>query len=130
MQLLERAEAIADRPALELRLRMMQTVALVTLHGAGSPGVDLAYQQARAVSAEIDDATLLGPVLYGLWNFAFNRGRMSDAAELSDELHGLARRIPDPVLEMQAHGTTGYTHVSGRPTGHRVASPRAVPRAL
>ena len=68
------------------------------------------------MSAEIDDATLLGPVLYGLWNFAFNRGRMSDAAELSDELHGLARRHPDPVLEMQAHGTTGYTHVlAGRP---------------
>jgi tetratricopeptide (TPR) repeat protein len=116
LQLLERAGVIDDRPALELRLRMMQTVALVTLHGAGSPGVDQAYLHARAVSAEIDDATLLGPVLYGLWNFAFNRGRMSDAADLSEELHGLARRNPDPVLEMQAHGTTGYTHVlAGRP---------------
>ncbi len=116
LQLLEGAEAIADRPALELRLRMMQTVALVMLHGAGSPGVDLAYRHARAVSAQIEDATLLGPVLYGLWNFAFNRGQMSDAAELSEELHGLARRNPDPVLEMQAHGTTGNTHVlAGRP---------------
>ena len=116
LQLLDQTQAIADRPTLELRLRMMQTVALVTLHGAGSPGVDLAYRQARAVSAEIDDATLLGPVLYGLWNFAFGRGQMSDAAELSDELHGLARRHSDPVLEMQAHGTTGYNHVlAGRP---------------
>jgi AAA ATPase domain len=116
LQLIERTQGIADRAALELRMRMMQTVALVTLHGAGSPGVDQAYRQARAVSAEIDDARLLGPVLYGLWNFAFNRGRMSDAAELSDELHGLARRHGDPVLEMQAHGTTGYNHVlAGRP---------------
>ena len=70
----------------------------------------------RAVSAEIDDATLLGPVLYGLWNYTFNRGRMSDAAELSEELQSLARRQPDPVLEMQAHGTTAYNHVlGGRP---------------
>jgi predicted ATPase len=116
LQMLERVPQIADRSVLELRLRMMQTVALVTLHGAGAPGVEQAYNQARAVSAEIDDATLLGPVLYGLWSFAFNRGRMSDAAELSDELHGLARRHPDPVLEMQAHGTAGSLHVlAGRP---------------
>ena len=116
LQLLERATAIADRPAVELRLRMMQTVALVSLQGAGAPAVELAYRQARAVCAEADDPTLLGPVLYGLWNFAFNRGRMSDAAELSEELRRLARRQPDPVLEMQAHCTAGYNHVlAGRP---------------
>ncbi len=116
LQLLERTPDLTDHRAIELRLRMMQTVALVSLHGAGAPAVETAYRQARAVSPEIDDATVLGPVLYGLWNFAFNRGRMSDAAELSEELHGLARRRPDPVLEMQAHGTTGYNHVlAGRP---------------
>jgi predicted ATPase len=116
LQLLERTDSIADRPAVELRLLMMQTVALVTLQGAGAPGVDLAYRQARAVCVGIDDATLLGPVLYGLWNFAFNRGRLIDAAELSEELSELARRQPDPVLEMQAHGTTGYNQVlAGRP---------------
>jgi tetratricopeptide (TPR) repeat protein len=116
LELIQRTPGIADRSAVELRLRMMQTVALVTLYGAGSPGVEQAYSEARAVSAEIDDATLLGPVLYGLWNYTFNRGRMSDAAELSEELQGLARRQPDPVLEMQAHGTTAYNHVlGGRP---------------
>jgi predicted ATPase len=61
----------------ELQLRMMQTLALVTLQGAGAPGVDLGYRQARAVCAEIDDATLLGPVLYGLWNLAVPRGFLS-----------------------------------------------------
>jgi tetratricopeptide (TPR) repeat protein len=116
LELIQRTPAIADRSAVELRLRMMQTVALVTLYGAGAPGVEQAYREARAVSAEIDDATLLGPVLYGLWNYTFNRGRMSDAAELSEELRSLARRQPDPVLEMQAHGTTAYNHVlGGRP---------------
>jgi tetratricopeptide (TPR) repeat protein len=116
LELIERTPGIPDQSAIELRLRMMQTVALVTLHGAGAPGVEQAYRQARAVSAQIDDAMLLGPVLYGLWNFAFNRGRMSDATELSDELHGLVRRQSDPILEMQAHGTTGYNHVlAGHP---------------
>jgi AAA ATPase domain len=116
LELLEWTPAIAYLAPLELRLRMMQTVALVTLHGAGAPDVEQAYRRARAVSAEIDDPTLLGPVLYGLWNFAFNRGRMSDAAELSDELHGLARRQPDPVLEGKPHGKRGNNHVwSGRP---------------
>lgn len=112
--LLERSTG--DRSAVELRLRMMQTVALVTLHGAGAPEVELAYRQARAACAEIDDPAVLGPVLYGLWSFAFNRGRTSDAAELSDELRRLGERHHDPVLEMQSHGTAGYTHVlGGRP---------------
>jgi DNA-binding winged helix-turn-helix (wHTH) protein/predicted ATPase len=116
LRLLERTTGLADRPSVELRLRMMQTVALVTLHGAGAPGVDLAYQQARAVCAEIDDATLLGPVLYGLWSFAFNRGRMADATELSGELRQLADRRRDPVLEIQSHATAGYLDVlAGRP---------------
>jgi tetratricopeptide (TPR) repeat protein len=116
LELIERTPDITDRAAVELRVRMMQTVALVTLYGAGAPGVEQAYRQAREVSAEIDDAMLLGPVLYGLWNYAFNRGRMSDAAELSDQLHGLARRQPDAVLEIHAHGTTGYNHVmAGHP---------------
>ena len=38
LQLLERATAIVDRPAVELRLRMMQTVALVSLQGERRAG--------------------------------------------------------------------------------------------
>jgi DNA-binding winged helix-turn-helix (wHTH) protein/predicted ATPase len=116
LQLLERAQGDGDRSAVELRLRMMQTVALVTLLGAGAPEVELAYQQARAACAENDDPALLGPVLYGLWSFAFNRGRTNDALELSDELRRLGERHQDPVLALQAHGTAGYNHVlGGRP---------------
>jgi predicted ATPase len=107
LQLLERTGSIAGRPAVELRLRMMKVVALVTLEGYGAPAVDVAYQQARAVCAEIDDPTLLGPVLYGLRSYASARGRMDDADELVAELHRLAQRHPDPVLEMQAHHAAG-----------------------
>jgi predicted ATPase len=116
LALLARTDGLADRPAVELELRMMQTVALVTLHGAGAPGVDAAYAQARAVCTEIDDATMLAPVLYGLWSFAFNRGRTLDAVELSEELRGLALREPEAVLEMQASSTAGYNLAqAGRP---------------
>ena len=116
LRLLERSAAGPERSAVELRLRMMQTVALVTLQGAGAPEVEQAYRQARAACAGIDDPALLGPVLYGLWGFAFNRGRTSDATELSEELRLLGERHRDPILEMQSHGTAGYNHVlGGRP---------------
>jgi DNA-binding winged helix-turn-helix (wHTH) protein/predicted ATPase len=117
LQLLERTDAIPDRAAVELRLRMTHTLALATLQGAGAPGVDVAYLRARAVCDEIDDPSLLAPVLYGLWNFAVNQRSVSGASEFSDELAELARRHPDPVIGLQAAYTAGFNDwVGGRPS--------------
>jgi DNA-binding winged helix-turn-helix (wHTH) protein/predicted ATPase len=117
LEVLERTDAVGDRAAVELRLRMTHTVALAALQGAGSPGVDVAYLRARAVCDEIDDPSLLAPVLYGLWNFAVNQRSVSGASEFSDELAELARRHPDQVISLQAAYTAGFNDwVGGRPS--------------
>jgi DNA-binding winged helix-turn-helix (wHTH) protein/predicted ATPase len=116
LDVLERAGAFTDRVAVELRLRMAQTVSMVTLHGVGAPGVDVAYQRARAACSEIDDPTLLAPVLYGLWMFSVNQRSVGGAFEFSSELAELALRHRDPVLELQAHFIAGSNEwVAGRP---------------
>jgi tetratricopeptide (TPR) repeat protein len=116
LRLLDRSSAIVDRAGAELRLRMTQTVALATLHGFGAPGVDVAYERALAACADIDDPTVLAPLLYGLWNFAINKRTIGDAAQLAGKLCGLARERPDPVLELQAEYANGFNEwVAGRP---------------
>jgi DNA-binding winged helix-turn-helix (wHTH) protein/predicted ATPase len=115
LELLAQTDAVPDRSALELELLTKQTVARFTLEGYGAPGIEVGYQRARELCAQVDDPNLIGPVLYGLWTIASLWIRTGDLNELADELGELARRHPDPVLEMQANVTAGHNHlVSGR----------------
>jgi DNA-binding winged helix-turn-helix (wHTH) protein/predicted ATPase len=116
LRLLERAEAMPDRAAMELQLRMKQTLALAATYGYVGAAVDASYQTARALCAQVDDPTQLGPVLYGLWRFALGRAELGDAVELSCQIHQLAERHPDRVLELQAHHVAGcHDWLAGRP---------------
>jgi predicted ATPase len=118
LALVEHTVATPERATVELRLRMQQVVAMSTLHGALAEGLEDAYQQTRRLCAQIEDPTLLGPVIAGLWNVAQASGSFTDAAELGGELHRLSRRHADPVLELEAHVILGFNDgIAGNPAG-------------
>jgi predicted ATPase len=105
---------------------MAQAAALIALKGYGAPEVELVHAAARSLCADIDDPSVLGPVLYGLWEFALLRAHMSDAAELADEIEARAQPS-DTALLLQALNVQAMTHVC---MGEPVAAAAYIERSL
>ncbi|MET0285295.1 MAG: AAA family ATPase, partial [Polyangiales bacterium] len=104
--LLERANDVALRRQLELRLRLAEGAALLVLNGFGSSEAERAYRQAHELCAHNDDPALLAPALCGLWHHALTRARYAEAERIAAQLTVLARLYPDPILRMQASNTS------------------------
>jgi tetratricopeptide (TPR) repeat protein len=59
--------------------------------------------------AQVGETPQLFPTLQGLRQFYFNRGALSTARELGDQLFGLAQRTADPMRRLEAHYALGIT---------------------
>ncbi len=75
----------ADRWHRELTLQITRGVALIGMHGYSAPGVEEAYERARALCQRVGQTPRLLGVLLGLWAFHLFRGRMTLARELADQ---------------------------------------------
>ncbi|KQP22689.1 AAA family ATPase [Pseudorhodoferax sp. Leaf267] len=104
------AAAPADRPGrplAELRLRLIEGAALLTVRGYGAPEVEATYTRALALGIELNDGAAIGPALSGLFNSYLTRGAFAQVQQIADQVLAQLRRQPDVVLAMLAHNVRG-----------------------
>jgi predicted ATPase len=107
---LEVLRMLADTPARaqqELGLQIALGQALMAAKGFGAPEVLHAYARARELCQQVEEATEIFPVLWGLWRFYFVRAEHRAARELAEQCLSLAQRVYDPALLLVAHHALG-----------------------
>jgi predicted ATPase/tRNA A-37 threonylcarbamoyl transferase component Bud32 len=100
------------RAALELPLEIMLGLQLQVTRGFADPEAERAYRRARELCQEegtCNDPAPLVAVLWGLWLFHKVRSELATARDLADEFCGLARRLENPSLVLQAHQAQAVT---------------------
>jgi DNA-binding SARP family transcriptional activator/predicted ATPase len=91
--------ANGERAERELLLRITLGNALITACGYAAPETKETYARARALAAELGDATThLLPVLYGLWNNELVAGNHAAGYELASTFLQLAEQHADDAV--------------------------------
>jgi predicted ATPase len=75
----------------------------IIVHGMASPQVADAYSRARELARQVGAPDQAYVATWGLWLSHQQRGRLSQARRLADEVLGLASARDDPDLLLQAH---------------------------
>jgi predicted ATPase len=75
----------------------------IIVHGMASPQVADAYSRARELARQVGEPDQAFAATWGLWLSHQQRGRLSEARHLADEVLGLASARDDPDLLLQAH---------------------------
>jgi predicted ATPase len=105
LELLAALPEIPARAQQELDLQLALGPALQATKGSAAPEVEQTYTRARALCGQVGDTPRLFPVLRGLANVYFNRGVLSTARELGEQLVGLAQRAVVPTHLLDAHAS-------------------------
>ena len=103
LELLRRLPDAPERPQQELPLQMALGRALAIHKGYAAPDVEQPYTRARELCQQVGETPQLFSVVFGLWNFYLNRGRLQTARELAAQLLTAAQRLHDPALHVAAH---------------------------
>ena len=109
LQLLPLLPETLARAHQELDLHLTLGLALVATKGQAAPEVEQTYTRARALCAQVGDTPQLFPTLWGLQRFYRNRGALSAARELGEQLVQLAQYTADPAHNLEAHDAFGTT---------------------
>jgi predicted ATPase/class 3 adenylate cyclase/DNA-binding winged helix-turn-helix (wHTH) protein len=107
LEVLKTMPDTVERQQQEIALQSTLGVALMTQRGYADPDVGHAYERARALCQQMEDTPRRFPVLWGLWVFYFVRGELHTGRELGEQLLGLAHRVEDPGLLLEAHLALG-----------------------
>jgi len=91
----------------ELRLLLALGPALQATRGFGVSEVARAYSRARELCEELGAPTELFQALWGLWLHTIGQGRQAAARRLAEELLGVAERLGNPTLRLEAHHAMG-----------------------
>jgi tetratricopeptide (TPR) repeat protein len=110
LQLLETLPDTPERAQQELTLQIALSAPLAMTKGYGASDMIQVYTRARALARQVGDTSQLFPVLRGLWNYNLNQANLQKALALVQQLFGLAQRVTDQVLLMQAHWMFGETY--------------------
>ncbi|MEE9150177.1 MAG: adenylate/guanylate cyclase domain-containing protein [Candidatus Tectomicrobia bacterium] len=100
-----------ERTQQELNLQLALAACLLMTKGHGSPEVETAYTQARALCQQLGDTLALFPVLFGLWRFYAVKPALPMNMELGEQLLRLAEQTQDPPLLVVAHYALGFSHL-------------------
>jgi predicted ATPase/class 3 adenylate cyclase len=98
-----------ERAQQELALQVALGAALRATKGSAAPEVEQAYARAQALCQQVGDTPQRFPALQGLWLVAFNRGALSTARELGEQLLRLAQRTAAPTPRLEAYEALGIT---------------------
>src|SRR5262249_39577620 len=109
LRLLETLPDTPERAQRELTLQVGLGAPLIATKGWAAPEVGKAYTRARDLCRQTGDPPELFPVLFGLWVFNLVRTEHRTARELAERLLGLAERVRDPALLVEAHAALGVT---------------------
>jgi predicted ATPase len=98
-----------ERTQHELSLQITLGSTLMALKGQGAAEVGQAYARARELCRQVGETPQLFPVLFGLWRFYLVRAEYQTARELAEQCFGLAQRVHDPALLLEAHFALGVS---------------------
>jgi predicted ATPase/class 3 adenylate cyclase len=107
---LELLNTLPDTPARtqhELTLQVALGPALMATKGFAAPEVETAYVRACALCQQVGETPQLFPVLWGLWTFYLNQGKLHPAHELGEQILRVAQRVHDSALLAEAHNLLG-----------------------
>jgi predicted ATPase len=105
-QVLDLLASLPDDP---IRVRRELNVLLdlgpmyIIVHGMASPQVADAYSRAHELARQVGAPDQAYVATWGLWLSHQQRGRLSQARRLADEVLELAATLNDPDLQLQAH---------------------------
>lgn len=91
------------RVSRELTLLLDLGPMYIIVNGMASPQVADAYTRARELAQQIGAPDQVYVATWGLWLSHQQRGRLSQARRLADEVLELAATLNDPDLQLQAH---------------------------
>jgi predicted ATPase len=109
LALLQTLPITAERLQQELELHTALGPALMVTMGHAAPEVAQVYTRARELCQQVGDTPQLFTVLWGLWRFYAQCGKLHTGQEMGAEFLRRAQRVPDPVLLLQAHHILGNT---------------------
>ena len=107
LQLLEILPDVPQRTQLEFGLQTALGPALMATKGFAAPEVASAYARARELCQQVGDSPQLFLVLIGLVNYYNVRGELQTGYKLGEQLLGMAQRLQDPALLLEAHHVVG-----------------------
>ena len=99
----------AERIEQELAIQVALGAPLALTKGYAAPEVGRARMRAQELCQQVGETPQLFPVLFGLWAFNLVRGELRTARELGTRLLGLAERVREPPLLLEAHRALGAT---------------------
>jgi predicted ATPase len=103
LELLKTLPDTPERVQQELDLQIILGPVLMVLKGLADPEVERVYTRARALCQRVGETPQLFTILVGLRNVYIGRGKHQTARELGEQLLGLAQRVQDPALLLEAH---------------------------
>ena len=104
LEIIGRSSATPAQRRQELLLLLALGPALQAAKGFGAPDVERTFSRARQLCDEVGEPSEKFQVLWGLWLYALGgRGKFGAARRFADELLGLAERMGDRALLLQAH---------------------------
>jgi predicted ATPase len=109
LELLQSWPDTLARTRQELSLQIMLGSALITTQGSAAPEVEQTYGRARALCQQLGETPQLLPTLRGLCRFYRNRGALSAARDLGQQLYRLAQSEAAATYRLEAHEALGNT---------------------
>jgi predicted ATPase len=109
--LLETLPDVPQHTQLEFGLQTALGPALMATKGFAAPEVASAYARARELCQQVGDSPQLFLVLIGLVNYYNVRGELQTGHKLGEQLLGMAQRLQDPALLLEAHHVVGSVAV-------------------
>src|SRR5713101_6882582 len=109
LELLKSLPDTTERIEQELSLQIALAASLQATKGPSVPEVEHAYTRARALCQQGEETPQLFSVLRGMWVLHHVRAELPKARELGEQLLGIAERVQDPALLLEAHRALGST---------------------
>ncbi|MEW6296360.1 MAG: adenylate/guanylate cyclase domain-containing protein [Thermodesulfobacteriota bacterium] len=109
LELLASLPDTPQRAQRELTLQIALGAPLRATRGYAASEIGATFTRARELCQQQGDTPQLFPVLWGLWYFYLVRAEYQTARELGQQCLGLAQRVQDTVLLVEAHFALGTT---------------------
>ena len=97
----------AERARKEVDLQATLGLTYMAARGYATPEVGAAYERARELCKQLDDPSLLGPVLGGSWIYHLARAEFGTAREMAERMLEIGQQTQDPAILAPGHHGLG-----------------------
>ena len=105
--LIEKLPESPERTQHEIDLLVAMGAPLMVTKGWAAPEVMRGYTRAYELCEQLGETAQLFTALWGVWLCHFGQAKWQKARKIGEQLLGLAQRLKDPALLLQAHHALG-----------------------